>query len=83
MYEDLQKLFKENLDQNYTKEDYVKQFTTRIPNLLAKFDRIENIYKTKVDDTPQVVYETFAAIKTRLTEAKEKYGDFISPFDLQ
>lgn len=83
MYEDLARLFKDNLDQDYTKEDYIKQFTIRIPNLLAKFDRIENIYKTKVDDTPQIVYDTFAEIRTRLNEAKDKYGELISPFDLQ
>ena len=81
-YEDLAKLFKQALNKEYTQEDYVKQFTVRIPNLLAKFERVEEIYKAKVDDTPQVVYDTFAAIRDRLTAAKEKHGDYISPLDL-
>ena len=81
-YEDLAKLFKQALNKDYTQEDYVKQFTVRIPNLLAKFERVEDIYKTKVDDTPQVVYDTFAAIRDRLNTAKEKHGDYISPLDL-
>ena len=82
-YDDLKKLFKENLNKDYTKEAYQKQFTIRVPNLIAKFDRVENIYRTKVDDTPQIVYDTFAAIKQRLNDAKGKYGEFISPFDLE
>ncbi len=82
-YEDLAKLFKDNLGVEYTQADYVKQFTIRIPQLLAKYDRIENIYKTQVDDTPQIVFDTFADIKKRLNEAKDKYGEQISPFDLE
>ena len=82
-YEDLKKLFKDNLDQDYTEDAYVKQFTVRVPNLLAKFDRVEAIYREKVDDTPQIVYDTFAAIRQRLNEAKEKYGESISPYDLE
>ena len=82
-YADLKKLFKDNLDKDYSEADYVQQFTVRIPNLLAKYDRVEAIYKEKVDDTPQAVYDTFAAIRTRLAEAKAKHGDNISPFDLE
>lgn len=82
-YEDLKKLFKGNLDLDYTKEDYVKQFTVRVPNILAKYDRVEKIYKAKVDDTPQAVYDVFATIRTRLNAAKEKHGENISPFDLE
>jgi phosphoenolpyruvate carboxykinase (GTP) len=82
-YADLKKLFKDNLDKDYTEAEYVQQFTVRIPNLLAKYDRVEAIYKEKVDDTPKAVYDTFAAIRTRLAEAKAKYGDNISPLDLE
>ncbi|MHC4906829.1 MAG: phosphoenolpyruvate carboxykinase (GTP) [Planctomycetota bacterium] len=35
-YEDLAPLFKEKLNKEYTQDDYVKQFTVRVPNLLAK-----------------------------------------------
>ena len=55
MYEDLAKLFKDKLDKDYTKEEYIEQFTIRIPNLLAKIDRVEAIYKAKVADTPDIV----------------------------
>ncbi len=81
-YEDLAPLFKEKLNKEYTQADYVKQFTIRIPNLLAKYDRVEAIYKAKVADTPQLVYDTFAAIRKRLKDLQAEKGDFISPLDL-
>jgi len=81
-YEDLARLFKENLDAEYTQADYVRQFTVRIPKNLAKLDRVEKIYKEKVADTPAILFETFAEVRKRLKEAAEKYGDNISPLDL-
>ena len=44
-YEDLARLFKENLKTQYTKDDYESQFTIRIPENLAKLDRVEKVYK--------------------------------------
>ncbi len=84
-FEDLAKLFKENLPEEgeYTQDAYVKQFTVRIPKLLAKIDRVEKIYKDSVADTPQVVYDTFNEQRQRLNGAKDKFGEFISPFDLE
>jgi phosphoenolpyruvate carboxykinase (GTP) len=82
-YEDLAPLFKSKLSFDYTQEAYIKQFTIRVPSLIAKYDRVEAIYKAKVSDTPQVVYETFAAIRKRLQDAQAKYGDAISPLSLK
>jgi len=81
-YEDLKKLFKEHLDTDYTQADYIEQFTICIPENLAKLDRVEKIYKEKVPDTPQIVFDTFAEVRKRLTAAGDKHGDYISPFDL-
>jgi len=82
IYEDLQKLFKDNLDEDYTKDDYDRQFTIRIPENLAKLDRVEKVYREKVSDTPQILYDTFAKVRDRLKAAGDKHGDIISPFDL-
>ena len=82
-YQDLAKLFKENLSKQYSQAQYVQQFTVRVPENLAKIDRIEAIYKEKVSDAPQVVFETFTAQKQRLKDAAEKHGNYISPFDLE
>lgn len=82
MYEDLQKLFKDHLDEDYTKKDYDRQFTIRIPENLAKLDRVEKVYREKVSDTPQILYDTFAKVRDRLKTTGDKHGDIISPFDL-
>jgi len=82
-YEDLAKLFKRELNTDYTKESYAGQFTIRIPNLLAKIDRVEEIYKTKVPDTPKIVFDVFNTQRKRLNAAKGKFGDYILPFELE
>jgi phosphoenolpyruvate carboxykinase (GTP) len=81
-YEDLQRLFKDNLQSEYTEANYIKQFTIRIPENLSKLDRVEKIYKEKVPDTPQILYDTFNDVRKRLLQAGDKHGDGISPFVL-
>jgi len=81
-YEDLARLFKENLGKNYTQAEYVQQFTIRVPENLAKLDRVEKVYREKVSDTPRILYDTFAEARRRLNAAAEKHGRYISPFDL-
>ncbi len=78
-YEDLKRLFKEVLGKDYSKEDYMKQFMIRVPENLAKIDRIKKIYETKVPDAPQIVFEVLEAEHKRLEEARNKYGDYITP----
>ncbi len=80
-YEDLKTLFKETLDQDYAEADYVTQFTVRIPELIAKLDRMEKIYAT-IDDAPQEVADEMAAQRSRLEELRSAKGDYISPLDL-
>lgn len=82
-YEDLNKLFLEVLNKDYSKEDYIKQFSVRVPENLAKIDRVQEFYKTKVADTPQTLFEVLEKQKQRLIAAQEKYGDNISPLQLK
>lgn len=77
-YQDLKKLFKEVLGRDYSKEDYIKQFTLRVPENLAKIDRIKGIYK-KIPDTPQMLFKLLEEQRQRLNKAREKYGDYIAP----
>jgi phosphoenolpyruvate carboxykinase (GTP) len=81
-YDDLVKLFREVLDKEYTKADYISQFTIRVPENLAKLERVEKFHRQRVPGSPQAVYDTLEATSKRLNEAREKYGDYISPFDL-
>lgn len=82
-YEDLKKLFKQVLNKDYTFEDYTKQFTVRIPEHLAKIDRIVNIYNTKVIDPPKILFDVLEEQRKRLLEYQKKYGDYIKPEQLK
>jgi len=81
-YDDLVKLFTQVLGKTYTKDDYVKQFTIRVPENLAKIDRVERYHRQNVPNSPQIVYDTLTATRRRLKEAQANLGDYISPFDL-
>ena len=81
-HEDLAKLFKDNLDIEYSRDDYVKQFTIRVPENLAKLDRIENIYKTRVADAPEIVFAILGKHRKRLEDLCRTKGEYVSPFDL-
>ena len=70
------------MDKNYSEEDYIKQFMIRIPENLAKIERIKKIYTERVKDTPPILFEVLEEEKKRLIDAKEKHGDYISPYDL-
>ena len=78
-YEDLKKLFEETLGKKYVEEDYVKQFTMRVPQNLAKLDRLNNIYTVRVLDTPEIVRRVLEEQREKLEKARAKYGDYISP----
>ena len=80
-YEDLKRLFSEVLSKEYTREDYVAQFTVRVPELLAKLDRMAEVYST-IEDTPQAMNDEMAAQRARLEELRGVKGDCISPLDL-
>jgi len=82
-FEDLQRLFKEVLDKDYTKEEYEQQFSIRITKLLEKLDRVKEIFE-KEENIPDIFNEHMSQEKTRLEQAKEKFGkDVISPGELE
>ena len=78
-YKDLRSLFKETLGEDYAEEDYNGQFTVRVPEHLAKIDRLTKIYQSRVTDTPQIVFRVLEEQRQRLVKAREKYGDYIKP----
>ncbi len=79
-YEDLKRLFKEVLGKEYSKEAYEEQFTIRIPELLAKIERMEKLYREKIKRVPKKFFEVLEEERKRLLEAREKFGDYVSPF---
>lgn len=78
-YEDLSVLFKQVLSKEYTKEDYIKQFTIRVPENIAKIERVTRFYQENVTDTPLELFGILYLQRSRLLEAKTKHGDYISP----
>jgi len=80
LYEDIQNLFKLHLGKEYRKHDYVQQFSTRVPEHLAKLERIRNIYRTQVPDTPGRMFEVLDRQRERLEAARAAHGDVISPW---
>jgi len=80
-HEDLARLFKQYRDFDYTEEMYVDQFTIRIPESIAKLDRIGAIY-ADTPDTPEALTDAMDAQRKRLTDLQTAKGDYVSPLDL-
>jgi phosphoenolpyruvate carboxykinase (GTP) len=81
-YEDLRLLFKQVLGKDYSVEAYRQQFAVRIPENLAKIDRLFKIYSERVPDTPRRVFELLGQQRERLEDARRKHGDRILPEEL-
>ena len=78
-YQDLKSLFKKIFNKSYPEKDYIKQFTIRAPENLIKIDRIIEIYKSRVHDTPEILFRMLEEQRERLKNAKAKYSDYILP----
>ncbi|MFH1479138.1 MAG: phosphoenolpyruvate carboxykinase (GTP) [Candidatus Omnitrophota bacterium] len=81
-YNDLKALFSQVLNKGYSKEDYIKQFTIRVPENLAKLDRIEKFHKENVEKAPGVLFSVLSKQRERLLKAQKQFGDYILPEDL-
>ncbi|MBN1485521.1 MAG: phosphoenolpyruvate carboxykinase (GTP) [Chloroflexia bacterium] len=79
LYEDLRRLFRQVLDKEYTHQNYVDQFTVRVPEKLAKIERIEQIYRHDVPDVPAILFGVLEQERQRLLEAQAALGDYIEP----
>jgi phosphoenolpyruvate carboxykinase (GTP) len=78
-YEDLRRLFKDVLGEEYLKDDYTLQFTIHVPKYLEKLGRIEKTYHELVPNTPHAVYDLLNRQRERLNEAQTSFGDDIAP----
>ena len=78
-YEDLRKLFKQVRGKDYSKEEYIEQFSIRVHENMAKIKRVRKFYKKNVTYTPEAVFWVLNQQYERLLDAKEQYGNYISP----
>jgi phosphoenolpyruvate carboxykinase (GTP) len=81
-FDDLRQLFRQVLAKDYSQQDYIKQFTFRVGENLAKLDRVEQFHRTNVTDAPDELFRILAEQKNRLLDAQRRFGNYISPFDL-
>jgi phosphoenolpyruvate carboxykinase (GTP) len=82
-YEDIAPLFKEVLNKEYTQEDYINQFTIRVPENLAKIDRVTKFHHENVPGAPSAVFDVLERQKSRLQQLQKEKGDYVSPLDLE
>jgi phosphoenolpyruvate carboxykinase (GTP) len=67
------------LNKDYQMEDYVKQFTIRVPENLGKIERVQRFYQENVSDTPLELFGILYMQRERLLQAKANFGEYISP----
>ncbi|HER24712.1 MAG TPA: phosphoenolpyruvate carboxykinase (GTP) [Candidatus Atribacteria bacterium] len=78
-YEDLKILFVRELGKDYTKAEYLQQFSLRVVKYLEKMERMTKIFENI--EMPAAFTEELRAQTERLKSAKKKYGEeIISPF---
>lgn len=77
-YDDLARLFKDVLGEDYARESYEEQFAVRAPENLAKLERAEKLYREE-PTTPPELFGILAAQRERLRTAQRAHGDRISP----
>lgn len=77
-YEDLVQLFREVLGKDYQQEDYIKQFTVRVPENIAKMDRAEAFFK-KEPYVSSDILNVLSEQRKRLLELQKKFGNRVSP----
>ena len=80
LHKDLREIFMEFLGKKYSREDYCVQFTIRVPELLQKIERIERIYSS-LPNIPGELFRELEEERGRLEKARERWGDYISPFN--
>lgn len=79
MYDDLKLLFRELLEEDFSKDMYEELFKFRVDAWIAKITRAIAFYKKTAPDCPEKYYEIWNATIEKLRDIKGKYGPFIRP----
>jgi len=78
-YKDLKTLFTRELNKDYTKTEYLQQFSLRVTKYLEKMERMSKIFENI--EMPAAFSEELKAQSERLRKIRTKFGeDIISPF---
>ncbi|MCH3918654.1 MAG: phosphoenolpyruvate carboxykinase (GTP) [Spirochaetia bacterium] len=79
VYEDLKKLFKDLLDEDYTREEYDYQFTFRCTKWIEKLERSKAYFKKMDANCSPEIYAEWNNYIAKITAAKKKFGNEILP----
>ncbi|MEA1940532.1 MAG: phosphoenolpyruvate carboxykinase (GTP), partial [Candidatus Caldatribacteriota bacterium] len=71
-YKDLKSLFPQELDKDYSQEEYIEQFSLRVDKYLEKMERIKKIFANLT--VPDSFDQELESQITRLRKAKENFG---------
>ncbi len=77
-YEDLKKIFKDQISKEYTQELYNMQFAIYIDNIVSRIDMQNETY-SKIDGIPKRLFEIYADQKKNLLALKDKEGAVVLP----
>jgi phosphoenolpyruvate carboxykinase (GTP) len=80
-YDDLKDLFQRVFGRNYSKEDYLEQFSVRLSKYLEKVARMRQSFGKEEDDIPKEFWQVLERQESELTALKEKTGKEILPPD--
>ena len=81
-YEDLRDLFREVLGCSYIVEDYQRQFCLKIPQELARIERVKECLG-QAPGMPAVVFYMLEGQRRRLVRWQHRVGDLVRPSDLE
>ncbi|MBD3350863.1 MAG: phosphoenolpyruvate carboxykinase (GTP) [Candidatus Lokiarchaeota archaeon] len=77
-HEDLDALFQEIFNREYSLDDYIAQFSLRVDKLLEKLERMEKMFKE--EKVSQFLFDILYEQRENLENIKKKYGrSVISP----
>lgn len=77
-YDDLKRMFKEDIDKEYSKELYNMQFSLYIDNIIKRIDLQKEAYG-KEENLPPQLFKIYDAQKNGLETLKAKYGAIVTP----
>jgi len=78
-YKDLQKLFRELLNEDFSENDYIYLFTFRCANWMEKLNRTASFFKKIDPGTPEDIFTYWEEAKKKIVDAQAKYGNEIKP----
>ncbi len=79
VYEDLREMFREYLEEDFSREVYDELFKFRVDPWIAKIHRAIRFYERMAPDCPEEYFNVWHSLAHKLEMLKGKYGPSIAP----